>query len=162
MSVSFCRVARGDGPPGRATAREGAGLGEAGVAAALAAGLLPVETAPGAGGGEPAAWLADPAEALALAGRGVPGWRITVRHVGTREEVLDAAVAYASDLATSCSPTSMAVMKQQLYGHALVDVETALAESNKLMRESLGRADFREGVASYVEKRPPAFDPLGD
>lgn len=85
-----------------------------------------------------------------------------VNHVVPREEVLDAAVAYASDLATSCSPTSMAVMKQQLYGHALVDVETALAESNKLMRESLGRADFREGVASYVEKRPPAFDPLGD
>jgi FO synthase len=92
MSVSFCRVTRGDGPPGRATAREGAGLGEAGVAAALAAGLLPVETAPGAGGGEPAAWLADPAEALALAGRGVPGWRIAVRHAGTREEVLDALV----------------------------------------------------------------------
>jgi FO synthase len=92
VSVSFCRVVRGDGPAGRATAREGAGLGEAGVAAALAAGLLPVETAPGAGGGEPAAWLADPAEALALAGRGVPGWRITVRHAGTREEVLDALV----------------------------------------------------------------------
>ncbi|MDX6555115.1 MAG: synthase [Miltoncostaeaceae bacterium] len=92
MSVSFCRVARGDGPAGRATAREGAGLGEAGVAAALAAGLLPVETAPGAGGGEPAAWLADPAEALALAGRGVPGWRIAVRHAGTREAVLDALV----------------------------------------------------------------------
>ena len=91
MSVTFCRVARGDGPAGPASAREAAGLGEAGVAAALAEGLLPVETAPG-GGGEPLAFLADPAEALALAGRGVSGWRISVRHRGTREEVLDALV----------------------------------------------------------------------
>jgi FO synthase len=91
VSVTFCRVARGDGPAGPASAREAAGLGEAGIAAALAEGLLPVETAPG-GGGEPLAWLADPAEALALAGRGVSGWRISVRHRGTREEVLDALV----------------------------------------------------------------------
>ena len=85
-----------------------------------------------------------------------------VNYVVPKEEVLDAAVAYASDLARSCSPMSMAVMKQQLYGHALVGIDEALAESNKLMRESLGRQDFKEGVASYVEKRPPAFEALGD
>lgn len=84
-----------------------------------------------------------------------------VNRVVPKEEVLDAAVEYASDLARNCSPTSMAVMKQQLYGHALLDVDSALAESNKLMRESLGRADFKEGVKSYVEKRPPLFAPLG-
>ena len=84
-----------------------------------------------------------------------------VNYVVPKEEVLDAAVAYASDLAQNCSPTSMAVMKQQLYGHALADVDTALKESNKLMRESLRPQDFKEGVASYVEKRPPAFDGLG-
>ena len=38
-----------------------------------------------------------------------------------------------------------------------VDVDTALSESNTLMRESLGREDFKEGVQSYIEKRPPAF-----
>jgi enoyl-CoA hydratase/carnithine racemase len=84
-----------------------------------------------------------------------------VNHVAPKEEVLDAAVVYASDLAQNCSPTSMAVMKQQLYSHALLDVDSALAESNKLMRESLTRSDFKEGVKSYVEKRAPSFDPLG-
>ena len=84
-----------------------------------------------------------------------------VNYVVPKEEVLDAAIAYASDIAQNCSPTSIAVMKQQLYGHALVDVDTALQESNKLMRESLARDDFKEGVASYVQKRPPAFPPLG-
>jgi enoyl-CoA hydratase/carnithine racemase len=84
-----------------------------------------------------------------------------VNHVVPKEEVLDAAIAYASDLAQNCSPTSMAVMKQQLYSHALLDVTAALDESNKLMRESLQRDDFKEGVKSYVEKRAPAFPPLG-
>jgi enoyl-CoA hydratase/carnithine racemase len=84
-----------------------------------------------------------------------------VNYVVTKEEVLDAAVAYASDLAQNCSPTSMAVIKQQLYGHALIDVDAALTESNKLMRESLGREDFKEGVQSYVQRRAPLFSPLG-
>lgn len=85
-----------------------------------------------------------------------------VNHVVPKDEVLDAAIAYASDLAANCSPTSMAVMKKQLYGHALVGVDAALDESNRLMRESLARSDFEEGVASYAERRPPLFDPLGD
>jgi FO synthase len=87
VSVTFCRLA-GAGRPTRATVREGAGLGEADVAAALADGLLPVETA---GSGGPAlAWVAGPEDAMALHGAGVAGWRITVRHEGPRESVLDA------------------------------------------------------------------------
>ena len=89
MSVTFCRrVAAADPAPARALVLEAAGLDEAGAAAALAAGLLPVETA-GADG--PAlAWIADPEGAMALGGRGVAGWRITVRHRGPRAAVLDA------------------------------------------------------------------------
>ena len=84
-----------------------------------------------------------------------------VNYVAPKDEVLEKAVAYAADIAQNCSPTSIAVMKQQLYGHALLDVDSALAESNKLMRESLAREDFKEGVQSYVQQRPPAFPPLG-
>jgi FO synthase len=87
VSVTFCRVA-GPGPAARATAREGAGLDEAAVAAALAEGLLPVESA--APEGPALAWVVDPAGAMALHGRGVAGWRITVRHEGPRADVLDA------------------------------------------------------------------------
>lgn len=39
---------------------------------------------------EPAAWVVSPEEALTLAGRGVPGWRITVLGEGAKESVLDA------------------------------------------------------------------------
>jgi enoyl-CoA hydratase/carnithine racemase len=54
----------------------------------------------------------------------------------------------------------MAVMKRQVYTHPSMPIEDALAESNELMRASLRRSDFKEGVASFVEKRPPDFQPL--
>lgn len=70
------------------TAVEIDGPTEPTVAAALSGGLLPVDTR---GDAEHAvAWVADPPAAMALLARGVPGWRITVRHTGGRAEVLDA------------------------------------------------------------------------
>jgi FO synthase len=44
----------------------------------------------GLGEADPAAWVADPAEALQLVKRGVPGWRITVVDGDERDHVLDA------------------------------------------------------------------------
>jgi enoyl-CoA hydratase/carnithine racemase len=55
----------------------------------------------------------------------------------------------------------MATMKQQVYAALDQDAGTALSEANALMFESFAREDFREGVASFVEKRPPAFPPVG-
>ncbi len=76
------------------------------------------------------------------------------------EELLDAAVAYAADLAANCSPASVAIMKEQL----VADLERSFAESygvaEGLTRESFHRPDAAEGVNSYLEKRPPAFPPL--
>ena len=86
MSVTFCRV--GEVGAARARVSEGAGLDDGAVAAALSAGLLPVETADAS---SPAlAWVVDPPAAMELLGRGVAGWRITVRHEGPRAAVLDA------------------------------------------------------------------------
>jgi enoyl-CoA hydratase/carnithine racemase len=76
-------------------------------------------------------------------------------------EVLEEARAYARDLAANCAPSSMAAMKRQVYAALDQDVDTALLEANALMLASLGADDFREGVASFVEKRPPQFAPLG-
>jgi FO synthase len=89
MSVTFCRTV--DGVPadtGRVRVSEGAGLDDVAVAAALQAGLVPVETASAE---SPAlAWVVEPAVAMELLGRGVAGWRITVRDTGARADVLDA------------------------------------------------------------------------
>lgn len=94
-TVTFLRRAPWPDPAGGpaaraagATAVEAAGLDDASVAAALSAGLLPVETAVAAG--SPAAWALPPTPALELAARAVPGWRITLCCEGSRAGVLDA------------------------------------------------------------------------
>lgn len=70
------------------TTLEAVGLTTVERRACLSGGLLPVET--GGTDGTPAAWVADPLEALRLTKLGVAGWRITVRATGPRAVVLDA------------------------------------------------------------------------
>lgn len=82
-----------------------------------------------------------------------------VNRVVSPDTLMDETLAYAAELATSVSPTSMAVIKHQVYNHPQLPIDEALAQSNELMRNSLKNADFKEGVASFVERRPPNFAP---
>jgi len=75
--------------------------------------------------------------------------------------LLETTLAYARDLAAHCSPAAMASIKQQVYRHYELDLAPALEETNQLMAASLKEPDFREGVASFVEKRAPRFAPRG-
>jgi enoyl-CoA hydratase/carnithine racemase len=75
-------------------------------------------------------------------------------------DVLPSALEYARDLAANCSPASMAAIKWQVYRHVDASLETALQESEPLMRASMASSDFREGVASFAERRPPSFEAL--
>ncbi len=65
---------------------------------------------------------------------------------------------YAEDMAANCSPTSIAIMKRQIYEHLTESSEHAQDEAFELMLESFERPDFKEGVASFLEKRPPKFE----
>lgn len=80
-----------------------------------------------------------------------------VNRISESANLLDEVLSYAQDLAQNCSPMSMAVIKSQIYRHLQMDLENSLADSNVAMRESLERSDFREGVASSIERRPPNF-----
>lgn len=73
------------------------------------------------------------------------------------DQLLTAAREYIVELAERCSPTSIMEMKRQVYLHLMRPLDAAMDESNRLMAESLARSDFREGVASFLEKRPPSF-----
>ena len=72
------------------------------------------------------------------------------------------AVAYAEDLAAHCAPSSMAVIKRQMYDDALRELAPVSADAEKLMHESMGRPDFIEGITAFFEKRPPNFPPLSE
>lgn len=64
---------------------------------------------------------------------------------------------YVRELATNCSPTSMAVMKRQVYQSLTQSLGDAHAEAVQQMLESFKRPDFREGVVSFLKKRSPRF-----
>jgi enoyl-CoA hydratase/carnithine racemase len=74
--------------------------------------------------------------------------------------LIDETLAYARDLATNCSPASMAAMKRQVYADLDRELSDALATADRLMADSLRAPDFVEGVASFVERREPRFEPL--
>ena len=76
-------------------------------------------------------------------------------------EVLPYAQEYVREMAARCSPTSISIMKRQLYGQLHAGLGPAELESRRLMVESFSRADMKEGVQSFLEKRPPSFERLG-
>lgn len=77
------------------------------------------------------------------------------------EELLGHCRRYLEDIAARCSPTSLAIMKRQVYGQlhggGAPTLGPAEIEAQALMVESFGRPDFPEGVQSFLQKRPPSF-----
>ncbi|NCF34454.1 MAG: enoyl-CoA hydratase [Proteobacteria bacterium] len=72
-------------------------------------------------------------------------------------ESLQAAIAYIKNLAASSAPKSLQIMKAQVYRHMNMQLGEAMRETNDWMAASLKRDDFKEGVRSFIEKRPPNF-----
>ena len=67
------------------------------------------------------------------------------------------AIDFLNDIAKASAPNSLMMMKRQVYRHLNDQLGPAMDESNTWMDESLARGDFKEGVDSFVERRPPNF-----
>ncbi len=89
------------------------------------------------------------------------------RELGLADRLLEegksvqAAIDYIKYLAEVVSPTSIKVIKAQVYRHLNMELRDAMLETNEWMAESLVREDFKEGVSSFMEKRPPDFKRVG-
>ncbi len=81
-----------------------------------------------------------------------------VNRVLPHDELLKHVQEYVRDMAANCSPTSLQIMKRQVYEALQEPLSEAHAKAVRLMLESFGRPDFGEGVTSYLQKRPPKFE----
>jgi enoyl-CoA hydratase/carnithine racemase len=67
---------------------------------------------------------------------------------------------YLRAIAGTSAPYSLMMMKKQVWRHMSRELGAAMAETSRWIEESLARDDFKEGVASFVERRPPQFTRL--
>lgn len=93
---------------------------------------------------------AEEALALGLVNRVVPA-----------ADLVDAARGYVAALARTCSPASMATMKQQVYSELPDDLAQSVRTSRRLLAEAVDGPDIKEGWQSFLEKRTPEFARIG-
>ena len=72
-------------------------------------------------------------------------------------ELFPAALDYARTLAAEVAPSSLRMIKAQLYGDLLGGLDASARQAVDLMHRSFGGPDFAEGVRALREKRRPQF-----
>ena len=73
-------------------------------------------------------------------------------------EVLDTAMEMARDIAANVAPASAALTKRLLNAHLVSsDREKAEALETELFRWTMTQDDAKEGIAAFLEKRPPQW-----
>lgn len=62
---------------------------------------------------------------------------------------------YARRLIATVSPNSLRQTRWQIYKDLHRDIARSVIESERLLNEMMGEADYKEGVKALLEKRPP-------
>jgi enoyl-CoA hydratase/carnithine racemase len=89
------------------------------------------------------------AEAMGLVNKALP-----------QDELMGHVGAVARTLANEVSPRSVAIMKRQVRAAYAQSFAASLALADEQMSQSFSTFDFKEGVQSFVERRPAAFQDL--
>lgn len=73
------------------------------------------------------------------------------------DRVLDEAVRYARGLMESVAPESLRQTRWQIYRDLHREVAASVMDSEALLGAMMKQPDYREGVAAFLEKRPPRW-----
>ena len=76
-------------------------------------------------------------------------------------QLLDEVRQFVGEMFASVAPRSIAMMKRQVYAGLSQTFADSMTETNRLLAGSLEHPDLVEGVASFVERRPPKFASVG-
>ena len=80
-----------------------------------------------------------------------------INQIFPEEGLMEGVLAYASELVSFVSPRSLKVIKKQVYEAQFQTLAEASAAADHELILSLQSEDFQEGVAHFIEKRPPVF-----
>ena len=80
-----------------------------------------------------------------------------VNRVVAHEQLLPTVREIATEMATLCSPRSLRLMKRQLYSDLFNNLQSSMEIADREMVASFTTEDFREGVASFLQRRKPRF-----
>lgn len=75
-----------------------------------------------------------------------------------RDELDGVVGRYASMLAGEVAPASLRATKRQMALDLVRDLATSVDDANARLDSMMSSADYREGVAALMEKRPPRFE----
>jgi len=80
-----------------------------------------------------------------------------VNQVYPRDTFEEQVKEYVAHLASNVSPRSLRIIKRQVYEAMFQTLAESFEVSEQEMLASLQCADFKEGVAHFIEKRAPHF-----
>jgi enoyl-CoA hydratase/carnithine racemase len=80
-----------------------------------------------------------------------------VSRVVPHDSLMSTVRDYATEIARNASPRSLRIMKRQLRDSLFTDLGEAIRDADHEMVASFTAEDFREGVASFLQKRLPSF-----
>jgi len=85
-----------------------------------------------------------------------------VNRIVEPDELLPTALAYATELAKLASPYAMSLIKRQLLEDQARGFFEGRDDARALLKTAKKAPDYREGVLSFIERRPPRFAGLGE